>query len=286
LALISTCADVLEAQYADSTESSAEAREVQNYVRAALHGLKLIEKKPIFLNVVTELQSILVKSTRGDAYDAGRLRDPLVCIGDRGRGIEQSRFVPPPNGAILKNGISDWEKWINGDQEMPTLVKVALGHYQFETLHPFSDGNGRIGRLIITLQLIEEGIIAHPILNISPWLEPCRDDYIDHLLSVSRTGEFDPWVRFFTEAVKARAVAAADAIGRLMRFSTEVTEAMKKAGARGAVYDLAVNLIGYPVMTVPEVQEVLGVSYPTANSAILKLAEAGSPGDHGWQLWG
>lgn len=267
--------DVLEAQYEDSSEQSAEVREIQNYVRAALHGLELIKKKPLCLNVVAELQSILVRRTRGDTYDAGRLRERLVCIGDKGRGIEQSRFVPPPNGNFLIEGISDWEKWINSEQEMPVLVKVALGHYQFETLHPFSDGNGRIGRLAITLQLIEEGVLRHPVLNLSPWLEPRREDYIDHLLSVSRTGNFDPWVRFFAEAVKARAKAATDTIGRLLDFSAEVIEAMKRAGARGAILDLAVNIIGYPVMTVPEVQSDLEVSYPTANSAINRLREAG-----------
>lgn len=268
-------ADVLEAQYVDSHRPTAEVREVQNYVQAAFAGLDFIKKLPICLQVVSKLQQILVAGTRGDAYDAGRLRERLVCIGDRGRGIEQSRFVPPPNGDPLREGVSDWEKWINADQEMPALVKVALGHYQFETLHPFSDGNGRIGRLIITLQLIEEQVLKHPVLNLSPWLEPRRDDYIDHLLTVSMTGNFDPWVRFFAEAVKARALAATNTIRSLMAFSQEVIETMKGAGARGTVHELAVNLIGYPMTTIPKVQADLGVSYPTAANAIKKLEEAG-----------
>jgi Fic family protein len=268
-------ADVLEAQYTESHQPTAEVREVRNYVQAAFAGLDLIKKFPICLQVVAKLQKILVAGTRGDAYDAGRLRERLVCIGDRGRGIGQSRFVPPPNGDPLRDGVSDWEKWINADQEMPVLVKIALGHYQFETLHPFSDGNGRIGRLVITLQLIEEHVLKHPVLNLSPWLEPRRDDYIDHLLTVSRTGNFDPWVRFFAEAVKARALAATQTIRNLMAFSQEVIETMKSAGARGTVHELAVNLIGYPMMTIPKVQADLGVSYPTAASAIRKLEEAG-----------
>lgn len=268
-------ADVLEAEYTDK-DLSAEVREVRNYVRAASRGLQLIEKKPICLNVVAKLQGILVKGTRGDSYDAGELRKRLVCIGDRGRGVEQSRFVPPPPGTALANGVSDWEKWINTEQEMPTLVKVALSHYQFETLHPFSDGNGRIGRLTITLQLIEEKIITHPVLNLSPWLEPRRDDYIDNLLNVSKTGEFDPWVHFFAEAVRARAEAAANTINNLMSLSNEVVESMRNIGERSAaVANLANNLIGYPVMTVGRVQHDLGVSFPTANKAIGKLVEAG-----------
>ena len=268
-------ADVLEAQYSEGKESTAEVREVQNYVRAAFEGLRLIKDLPICLKVVSQLQAILVRGTRGDSYDAGKLRGRLVCIGDRGRGIEQSRFVPPPNGDLLIEGVSNWEKWVNDDQEMPVLVKIALSHYQFETLHPFSDGNGRIGRLVITLQLIEEEVLKHPILNLSPWLEPRREDYIDHLLNVSRTGEFDAWVRFFVQAVKARAQAAADTIDRLIGFSQQVSEAMKDAGARGAVHDLAVNIIGYPIMSVSKVANDLGVSYPTASSAINRLEEAG-----------
>lgn len=268
-------ADVLEAEYTDK-DLSAEVREVRNYVRAASRGLQLIKKKPICLNVVATLQGILVKGTRGDSYDAGELRRRLVCIGDRGRGVEQSRFVPPPPGTALENGVSDWEKWINAEQEMPTLVKVALSHYQFETLHPFSDGNGRIGRLAITLQLIDEKIITHPVLNLSPWLEPRREDYIDHLLTVSKTGDFDPWVLFFAEAVRTRAKAAADTIDNLMALSSEVVEHMRNIGERSAaVASLAKNLIGYPVMTVGRVQQDLDVSFPTANKAIGKLVEAG-----------
>lgn len=268
-------ADVLEAEYTDR-DTTAEIREVRNYAQAAFHGLDLITRRPICLSTLADLQKILVYRTRGDSYDAGELRRRLVCIGDRGRGIEQSRFVPPPNGPLLAEGVSDWEKWINSEQEMPTLVKVALSHYQFETLHPFSDGNGRIGRLAITLQLIDEKVVTHPILNLSPWLEPRREDYIDHLLNVSKTGDYDPWVRFFAEAVRARAEAAAATITNLVSFSNEVVDEMKRVGERSAaVAKLAADLIGYPIMTVSRVQRDLDVSYPTANKAIAKLVAAG-----------
>ena len=111
------------------------------------------------MRVAAELQGILVSGTRGDGYGAGRVRERQVCIGDRGLGIEQSRFVPPPHGLELEAGLSDWEKWINSEDDIPLLVKFAVGHYQFETLHPFSDGNGRIGRLLITLQLIDADVL-------------------------------------------------------------------------------------------------------------------------------
>jgi Fic family protein len=198
-----------------------------------------------------------------------------LCIGDRGRGIEQARFVPPPNGELLINGVTEWEKWVNAEHDMPILVRAALAHYQFETLHPFSDGNGRIDRLAITLQLIQEGLLRFPILNLSPWLEPRREDYIDHLQDISKTGDFDPWVRFFAEAVRARSQAAIATIGRLTGFVADVVDALKRDGARGAVLDLSNNLIGYPLMAVADVQRDLDVSYPTANSAVSRLVNAG-----------
>jgi Fic family protein len=269
-------ADVLGAQYTDDRGLPADVREVHNYVTAAFRGLALIKQRPICLSVMKELQGILVSGTRGDSFDAGKLRMRLVCIGDHGRGVEQSRFVPPPPGDTLTDSVSAWEKWINSDQEMPTLVKIALSHYQFETIHPFSDGNGRIGRLAITLQLMEEAVISHPVLNLSPWLEPRRDDYIDHLLNISKTGNFDPWVHFFAQAVRARAEAAATTIQNLISFSSEVTEHMKRVGERSAaVAKLATNLIGYPLMTVSRVARDLDVSYPTANKAVAALVEAG-----------
>ena len=172
-------------------------------------------------------------------------------------------------------GVSEWEKWVNFDHEMSLLVKIALAHYQFEALHPFSDGNGRIGRLAITLQLIEQGVLKYPILNLSPWFEPRREDYIDHLLKVSKTGDFDPWVRFFSEAVKARAEAAGDTILQLIEFANEVAETVRDRGMRGAVINLVPNIIGYPVMTVSRVAADLGVTYQTANNAVARLVELG-----------
>ena len=270
-------ADVLEASYIDDDKKSAEVREVQNYVDAAMHGLNLIKERPICLSVVAELQKILVRKTRGDSYDSGRLREKQVVIGDKGRGIEQARFVPPPPGEILKKGVSEWEKWINLQERVPLLVRAALGHYQFETLHPFSDGNGRIGRLAITLQLIDAGALSYPVLNLSPWLEPRREEYIDHLAAVSMTGNYDPWVAFFAEAVKAQAAAACGTIDRLMAFRAALGRTLREQNPRGGrVLDVADDLIGYPVLAVTDIERDYNISYPAANSIVSKLATAGA----------
>lgn len=199
------------------------------------------------------------------------MRDRLVCIGDRGQGIEDSRFVPPPPGEILKSGVSEWEKWLNAEDEIPLLVKAALGHYQFETLHPFSDGNGRIGRLAITLQLIDAKALPYPLLNLSPWFEPRRTEYVDHLLRLSQTGDFDPWVRFFGEAIKDRSDSASNTVEELVAFKDEVLVRLKQEKARGAIIDIANDLIGFPVMTVGELAATHAITYQQANNIVARL---------------
>jgi Fic family protein len=267
--------DVLEARYVDDIKKSAEVREISNYIDAALRGLELIKTLPVCLRMLAELQQILVKKTRGDSYDAGELRDRLVCIGDRGQGIEESRFVPPPPGETLRSGVSDWEKWINADDDVPLLVKAALGHYQFETLHPFSDGNGRIGRLAVTLQLIDAGALAYPLLNLSPWFEPRRQEYVDHLLFLSQTGNYDPWVRFFGEAIKDRSESAGATVNQLVAFREETAVLLKAHRAKGVIMDVANDLTGFPVMTVGEIAANHNITYQAANSIVARLETLG-----------
>jgi Fic family protein len=267
--------EVLEAEYIEERRTSAEVREVQNYVLAASKGIELIETMPICLRLVSQLQKILVARTRGDTYDSGRLRERQVYIGEEGGQIEESRFVPPPHGDVLRDGVSDWEKWINADDDMPLLVKAALGHYQFETLHPFSDGNGRLGRLLITLQLIHAGVLTQPVLNLSPWFEPRRAAYVDHLMTLSSTGDYNPWVSFFAQAVAARSRAASRTISALLAARDRFLTKLRGVGAQGVVLDLAGDLIGFPRITVTRAAEQYDVTYPAANNAVSKLVSLG-----------
>lgn len=267
--------DVLESDYVEEVSRSREVQEVRNYVEAAAAGLEMIKAKPICVSILKDLQAILVKGTRGDSFDAGSLRTTQVYIGERHRGIEASRFVPPPPGDALIEGMSDWEKWINADDDLPLLVKAALGHYQFETLHPFSDGNGRLGRLVVVLQLVYNEALTYPILNISPWLEERKDEYRDHLLRVSETGDPDPWLQFFFQAVRNQADDAVARIDRIVQIRNRMREALRDAKARGVVLEIVDDLIGYPVITVSAAAGLHGVTFPPANSAIQKLVELG-----------
>jgi Fic family protein len=269
-------AEALGADYIEESKQSAEVREVMNYVRAANTALDLIQTLPICVKMLSELQAVLVRGTRGEQYDTGGLRQQQVYIGQRGCGVEKSRFVPTPNGEHLVEGISTWEKWVNAaDDDMPLLVKAALAHYQFETLHPFSDGNGRLGRLIVTLQLMHDGILKYPILNLSPWLEPRRDEYTNHLLEVSASGDFDPWVRFFCDAVRASAEAASETVTSLLEVRNNFVETLNSARATGIILQLANDLIGFPIVSVRDVKELYDVAYPTANNVVAKLVSLG-----------
>ncbi|MDP9433920.1 MAG: Fic family protein [Actinomycetota bacterium] len=267
--------EVLAADYLEERKRSAEVREILNYVRAAERGLELIKERPICLNLIAPLQAIIVEGTRGDGYDAGQLRTGQVYIGERKLGIERSRFVPPPAGDVLVQGVSDWEKWINANDHTPLLVKAALGHYQFETLHPFSDGNGRLGRLIVTLQLVDAGAMRYPVLNLSPWFEPRKDAYKDALLAVSRTGDYAPWLCFFFEAVMAQAEDAVRRIEALMTARAEFLEVLREDRARGVVLEIVEDLIGYPVITPTEAAALHNVTYPPAARAVSRLERLG-----------
>ncbi|MGA8331353.1 MAG: Fic/DOC family N-terminal domain-containing protein [Mycobacterium sp.] len=271
-----TLEEVLEADYVEDANRTAEVREVLNYVRAAEQAFTLIQSKPICLNVIAPLQATLVDRTRGDSWDKGRLRESNVYIGERSKGIEASRFVPPPFGDYLSEGVSEWEKWIHAKDDYPLLIKIAMAHYQFETLHPFSDGNGRLGRLIVTLQLVTAEALTYPVLNLSPWLEPRKDEYKDLLLEVSKTGDFDPWIRFFCEAVHHQAEDGVRRIEELLAFQLELRQRLTARQARGVVNAVAESLLGYPIITIPEAAQLHGVTYPPAKKAIETLVDLGA----------
>jgi Fic family protein len=171
--------------------------------------------------------------------------------------------------------MSAWEKWINTELAVPLLAKIAMAHYQFETLHPFSDGNGRLGRLVITLQLMEAGAIAHPILNLSPWLEPRKDEYKNLLLALSSTGDPDPWIAFFCQGVAAQARDSRRRIEALVAFRDDLIARLRSENAKGVVLQLAETLIGYPLITPSEVANLFGVTYPPANAAVGRLERMG-----------
>lgn len=267
--------EVLEADFLEDRQLSAEQREVYNFVRATETAIEMLEKYPVSRSLLCHLQEIIVRGTPGYTYDAGDLRQRQVYIGARNRPISEARYVPPPHGDILTLGFSDWEKWVNAESDVPIIAKLALAHYQFESLHPYADGNGRLGRLVAILQLMQDGILRLPVLNLSPWLEAHRTEYIDGLLQVSTSGDFSEWVKFFSQAVRIQAETGVETISRLVTFRDETKQTLRAAGVRGIALDIAENLIGFPALDVTVARTMTGKSFEAANQAIGRLVEQG-----------
>lgn len=255
---------------------SVEVREVLNYVVAAEEGFAWVDERPITVGVIERLQATLVANTPSELRDAGRVREQQVVIGARGTPIEESRYVPPPPGDQLRAGLEDWLVWL---REPPTdlapVARAALAHYQFEALHPFSDGNGRIGRLLIAMQLMQDQILREPILVVSPWFEARRAEYQDQLLALSQTGRWDHWVTFFATGVEASADTTRTRVESLLEWRTKVLEKVREAGVSGVAERVAGELIGAPIVRAPQIARAHGVSPQGAMLALRRLAELG-----------
>lgn len=233
------------------------------------------EGKPISLNLIRNLHGILVQNDP-DMADAekGDFRRRQNFIGPRDARVEDSHFVPPPPGDPLTNGLHRWEEWIHGES-VPLLVRVALGHYQFEVLHPFVDGNGRIARLIAVLMLLEDGLLSLPLLSISPYLEARDDEYRQRLRDVSMTGDFDPWLHFFLVALKVSAEEGLEKSERLLILREEMVGSLRSRRIRGLAIQATEDLIGSPVITPASMAERYGVTYQAAVYAIRSMVRAG-----------
>ena len=258
-------------------EASSEDREVLDYVRAAESGFALVSQgKPVSLNLI---KACHMRLTARDPHcppnEKGELRQRQNFIGPANAPIEDSWFVPPPHGDALREGLYDWEAWIHRQDELHVLVRMAVGHYQFETLHPFIYGNGRIGRLVTVLMLLEEGMLTVPILNISPYLEKRRKEYQDRLREVSATGDFDPWVAFFAEGVRVQAEAGLEKTNRLLGYQRDTVQMLRSRGIRGTAVQIAEDLTGYPIITPAWVRDTYDISYQSASGALQTLESAG-----------
>src|SRR5215469_1709608 len=268
--------DVLEADLLSEEELTSSVAEVRNFVLAAEQALRWIaDGRPITFAMLGHLQKILVRGTRADNAEAGHVRTTQVLIGVEGRRLEDARFVPPPPGDLLRDGCEAWEKWIRGIHDLHAIARSALAHYQFETLHPFNDGNGRLGRLVALLQLVTAGDLSSLVVNLSPWLKSRESQYQAHLFEVSTTGDFNTWVGFFCQALCVHAAEAVDRVTDLLVLRQQLLDRARAARVRGVGLMLAGDLIGYPMVTARSVAELYDVSTQAGNHAVGRLAEIG-----------
>jgi Fic family protein len=255
-----------------ATAASSDTREVHNYIRALQHGLRRLPKLPVSLRLIREMHRILLEGVRGHDNRPGNFRDQQNAIGHEGQKIGEARFVPPPPGRELDDALDAFEKFIHAEDALPLLVRMAMIHYQFEAIHPFFDGNGRVGRILNSLLLCSNGRLSQPLLYLSSYFEHHRDAYVDHMLAVSQRGEWIPWIRFFLQGVIDQ---CEDALGRAKRILALRDKYKKKMEhATGRVHKLIDELCASPATTIQRVAEVLGITFRAASQIVEKLVTA------------
>jgi Fic family protein len=252
-----------------------DAREVHNYVRALDYGLERLETLPLSVRLMCEIHGILMKGVRGEAMTPGKVRRSQNWIGRPGSTLMQARYVPPPVNE-MHDGLSDLERFIHQDSELPPLLRIGLIHYQFEAIHPFLDGNGRIGRLLVTFLLVAWGLLSQPLLYLSNFIEANRQAFYNHLLSVSLKGEWEAWLLFFLEGVRSQAEDACQRINRLHSLRLTYHELIIADRSRKKLAQVVDYLISTPITSITQAQESLEMgSYTTIQRYIEKLASLG-----------
>lgn len=265
--------DLLQLEVGGGASRPDDAREVGNYIVALNHGLsRLREGFPLTVRLLREVHGHLMLGVRGEHATPGELRRSQNWIG--GATIDSAVFVPPPLHE-MKAALSDWEKFLHTD-DLPLLVQLALAHYQFEVIHPFLDGNGRVGRILIPLVLAERGVLPQPLLYLSAFFERHRSTYYDLLLSTSQQGDLEPWLCFFLEGVRVQATDAENRTVRLVELQASLRDELFAERRTATAVRLGELLFSRPLVTTTSVRSDLGVTNPTAQAAIDALVERGT----------
>jgi len=249
--------------------------EVVNYVAAMNHGLKRLESLPLSLRLIREIHQVLLADVRGGRRSPGEFRTSQNWIGSPGCTLNQAIFVPPPPHEMAV-ALSDLETFLHADVDLPVLVKVGLVHAQFETIHPFVDGNGRIGRLLITFLLCQRGILRQPLLYLSLYFTRHKPDYYGQLMAIRDQGDWEGWLKFFLRGVAEVANEATDTARSILQLREEHRQFVSEH-IRGSVNGLKLLDMLYqrPVVTVGLITSQLAVSSPTAHNLVNQFEAAG-----------
>lgn len=251
-----------------------DAREIWNYVQATEEGLKILEDGKLSVEVVKELHGILLQGVRGEGKTPGKFRDEQNFIAPTGAGVSEARFIPPP-ASSAHYAMRDLEEFIHSETDLPDLIEIGLIHYQIETIHPFLDGNGRIGRLLITLMLCERELLPDPFLYISAFFNKNRQEYFDHLFEVSATGAWNRWLKFFLKGIEEQAQEGFIRSNELLKLNEEYRERYRGSQSE-TILPLIHTLFSTPVLTVRQATEMIGnKTYPAVNNAVQELERDG-----------
>ena len=269
-----TLEDILNPLMEDNT--NRDVSDVVNYIRATEFALERLKTLPLCNRLIKETHAVLLESVRGQEKNPGEFRYSQNWIGGQGSTLRNARYIPP-NPDDMLTAMSDLEKYINSDDTLDPLIQAALIHYQFETTHPFLDGNGRVGRLLITLFLMEKSILSTPALYISYYLKMNRIEYYDRMTQVRRTGDYEQWISFFLQAFADSAEDAIHTIDRLTALhdkSTKLFDALTKR-QRTSVLKVFSYLESNPIIDIQKTATALEMSYNTVSKVVSILVDDG-----------
>lgn len=269
-----TLDDILNPLMEENTNRNVS--DVVNYIKATEFALNRLHSLPLCNRLIKETHAVLMEGVRGQEKSPGEFRYSQNWIGGQGSTIQNARYIPP-NPEDMQTAMSDLEKYMNGDDSLDPLIQAALIHYQFETTHPFLDGNGRVGRLLITLFLMEKGILSRPALYISYFLKMNRIEYYDRMTQVRKTGDYEQWVMFFLQALSD---SAGDAIQTIDALTALHNQSVAKLGAFSKRQQTnLLKLFAYietnPIIDVQKTAAALGLSYNTVSKMVTILVDEG-----------
>ncbi len=261
--------DVLNAPTSESDDKTFnDVSEVVNYVNAINWGLQALNTLPLSLRLIRNIHKILLRDVRGSNKSPGEFRKSQNWIGHQGCTLETATFVPPTVEEMEK-AMAELENYMYEDDDIPALIKIALIHAQFETIHPFLDGNGRMGRLLITFWLCQQEILTKPLLYISYYFKQNRMEYYDRLMAVRTKGDWESWIKFFLKGVAYVSDEATESAKNIIGLQNKYSEILLQNYKSNNNYTMLLNLLfERPIITKKEISETLGISLPTANTMV------------------
>lgn len=268
-----TLEDVLDPNLEENTNRPV--GDVINYIKATNYAVERLKKLPLCNRLIKEIHKVLLSGVRGEHKSPGEFRHSQNWIGPAGSTLQNARYIPP-SVEDMKDAISDLEKYINGDDELDVLIRASLIHYQFETIHPFLDGNGRIGRLLIILFLMDRKILSTPVLYISYFLKKNRIEYYDRMNEVRLKGNYEQWIKFFLEAVYESALDATETINKLTVLHERNIQRVETLGRRSKN---AISLLEYlesnPIINIKKISKDLDMSFNTVSALVESFCTIG-----------
>lgn len=265
----------VEAQVFDP-EKPNDVNEVLNYVAAMNYGLQRLQTLPLSLRLIREIHERLMRNVRGQHNRPGEFRTTQNWIGPHGSMLSEATFVPPPPTEVA-SCLGDFETFLHSDSNLPALVKIGLAHGQFETIHPFLDGNGRVGRLLITFLLCQHGILQKPVLYLSHYFKQHRNEYYSHLQATRDCGDWEGWLKFFLAGVNGVSQEATETARKIVGLREDHRRKIVNSFGRSAGSGLQIleTLFERPIINVNEIANKLNITFAAANNLVQRFSDAG-----------